>query len=300
MGKEKIAGIYKLTSPSGKCYIGQSMDLDHRMSRYKCGDCKKQPQIYRALKKYGFENFIVEYLWTSTNFSDLKKLNNLLNILEVVYISYFDSAKNGYNLKTGGNAGGLHSQETKDKISKANKGRITSEETKRKLSEINKGKTASEETKLKISEAGKHRITSEETKLKISDKVKDYYNKNEKPKMSEETKLKISKANTGHKHSEESRIKISESLKGEKNYLYGKKIPEETKLKMKLSRSKNGGHNKSVDQYDLMGYFIKTWGSITQASLELKISLSQICSVCKRKAKTAGGFIWKYSENQDE
>ena len=48
-------------------------------------------------------------------------------------------------------------------------GCIPSEETKRKLSEANKGHTVSEETKKKISEASKGRTHSEEHKRKLSE-----------------------------------------------------------------------------------------------------------------------------------
>lgn len=44
------------------------------------------------------------------------------------------------------------SEETKKKISKANKGRKLSDETKKKISEAHKGKKLSEETKRKIGE----------------------------------------------------------------------------------------------------------------------------------------------------
>jgi hypothetical protein len=56
------------------------------------------------------------------------------------------------------------SDETKRKISEANKGRTHSEETKRKLSETQKGKSHSEETKRKMSEAQKKRRTLENIK----------------------------------------------------------------------------------------------------------------------------------------
>ena len=49
-----------------------------------------------------------------------KKAKNLLNKLETMYINYYDSVNNGYNCNTGGN-GYLHSEETRKKISIANK-----------------------------------------------------------------------------------------------------------------------------------------------------------------------------------
>jgi len=47
------AGIYKLTSPSGKCYIGQSVNLEKRILSYARRDCVFQTKIYNAICKYG-------------------------------------------------------------------------------------------------------------------------------------------------------------------------------------------------------------------------------------------------------
>jgi len=71
-----------------------------------------------------------------------------------------------------------HSEETKKKISQANKGRCVSEETRKKLSEIQKGKTLSEETKKKISKIHKGKIVSDETKKKMGkSKLNNKYSK---------------------------------------------------------------------------------------------------------------------------
>lgn len=53
------------------------------------------------------------------------------------------------------NRGKPHSEETKEKVSKARKGKSLSEEHKKKLSEVNKGKKLSEETRKKMSETRK-------------------------------------------------------------------------------------------------------------------------------------------------
>lgn len=51
---------------------------------------------------------------------------------------------------------------------------------------------------------------------------------------------------------------------------------------------------RRLQQYDLKNNLIKNWSSIKDASNELKISDTHICSCCKGKRKSAGGFIWKY------
>lgn len=53
-----IIGIYKITSPTGKIYIGQSVNIEKRWnSYYKNLSCKEQRIIYNSLKKHGFENY---------------------------------------------------------------------------------------------------------------------------------------------------------------------------------------------------------------------------------------------------
>jgi len=52
--------IYKITSPSGKIYIGKTVNYIQRMSFYRHLRCHKQKLIYNSLCKYGFENHVVE------------------------------------------------------------------------------------------------------------------------------------------------------------------------------------------------------------------------------------------------
>lgn len=53
---------------------------------------------------------------------------------------------------------------------------------------------------------------------------------------------------------------------------------------------------KKIIQYDLQMNKIKVFNSQVEASKELKINNSNISSCCKEKVKTAGGFIFKFSE----
>lgn len=61
---KKLIGIYKITSPSGKIYIGQSKDINKRFNQYfKIIDSiKKQPILYNSLKKHGPDSHIFEVL----------------------------------------------------------------------------------------------------------------------------------------------------------------------------------------------------------------------------------------------
>lgn len=114
--------------------------------------------------------------------------------LEQWYIQLYRSW--GYrltNLTEGGEGvcGYTPSQETRDKMSKANKGKVVSEETKRRLSATIKGRKMSEETKRKVSEAAKKRGISPEIQAKMLE----------------------SRKKNPLKHSEESKLRISQKLK---------------------------------------------------------------------------------------
>jgi len=58
-----MIGIYRITNPKGKIYIGQSINIHKRKSSYKYVDKRIiGPKIYNSLKKYGWENHIFEII----------------------------------------------------------------------------------------------------------------------------------------------------------------------------------------------------------------------------------------------
>ena len=65
----------------------------------------------------------------------------------------------------------------------------------------------------------------------------------------------------------------------------------------------DNGHKKvymrSVCQISMSGEILKTYKSITEASKEARISYPTICNVCKGKNLKAGGYYWKYKENEE-
>lgn len=97
-----MIGIYKYTNKiNGKSYIGQSIKLEKRKeeherhylnSNHSCYNTK----FYCALRKYGLNNFSYEILEHGVYSSQE------LNELEIYYINYYDSYKNGYNSTLGG------------------------------------------------------------------------------------------------------------------------------------------------------------------------------------------------------
>lgn len=62
--KYKSVGIYKITSPSGKVYIGQSLDVKRRLLSYlrKNKKVKGQIRLWNSFNKYGTENHLYELI----------------------------------------------------------------------------------------------------------------------------------------------------------------------------------------------------------------------------------------------
>ena len=57
-----MIGIYKITNPNNKVYIGQSRNIRRRFSAYKRLECKKQVKLFNSLNKYGVINHKFEVI----------------------------------------------------------------------------------------------------------------------------------------------------------------------------------------------------------------------------------------------
>ena len=258
--------IYKYTSPSGKVYIGQTLDEKRRKKEFLDLNVRYAGErIELARKKYGPQNFEYEII-ESKEYSDLEEALISLNLLEAYYIGIYNSYKNGYNMTYGGEGvrGIVFSNEVKEKISNtlkiyfkhnANpfKGRKHTEETKNKLREIAKGRPS----------PFKGRTWSEE----------------DRKRLSERAKLNV----------------------GEKNGFYGKKHNEKTK---KLIGEANSKPVVQIDKNT--NNIIKRYNSAKEAgdSLGKPRGNSEIIKVCKKYVspsgkhyKTAFGYKWEYEDN---
>jgi group I intron endonuclease len=60
-----MIGIYKITSPSNRIYIGQSVNIEKRFTSYKRMYVKnqKQTKLYRSFLKYGVINHTFELIY---------------------------------------------------------------------------------------------------------------------------------------------------------------------------------------------------------------------------------------------
>ena len=157
----KVCGIYRITSPTGKVYIGQSRNIFHRMYNYKNGHVNRQPGIYSSIKKYGWDAHAHEAIHRLPNDVTQKVLDDY----EAVYMDAYKSCGVYLlNVKEAGYRGEL-SAESRRKISEGNKGKKASEAWIIRMREFMTGKRYAlgyrhtDETKKKIgarSHRGRH------------------------------------------------------------------------------------------------------------------------------------------------
>lgn len=130
MEEQFCGSIYCLTNLiNGKRYIGQTRKRvgrrawEHKRSAYNQGDSSYDQIIHRAIRKYGWENFLLTVV--ITDISNQEELDSL----EDYYIQYYKTltTQNGYNARTGGRNYSLISPESLHKMCMA-KGKLSEEE----------------------------------------------------------------------------------------------------------------------------------------------------------------------------
>lgn len=97
---------------NGKRYIGQTINPQQRKSAHISDSTHIDTKFYRAVRKYGWDNFEYEILAESEDRNELDKL-------EVDFIKSFNSIENGYNIRSGGEHPTM-GEETKKKLQQAN------------------------------------------------------------------------------------------------------------------------------------------------------------------------------------
>jgi group I intron endonuclease len=144
-----MIGIYKITSPNGRVYIGQSIDIDKRFWEYSLlHNCSNQIRLYNSLKKYGPETHIFDLI-------EECKINELNDRERFYQDKYNVMGKSGLNcrLTTSNTKSGKNSIKSNKKRSKTLCGqkRGPRPDVSKRNKIVHKGKTISEEHKKAIS-----------------------------------------------------------------------------------------------------------------------------------------------------
>lgn len=266
--------IYKITNiVTKKIYIGSTIqhNYENRWRKHRnCINYKEGcPVLKASMMKHGLENFKFEILIICFD-DDLLKY-------EREYIKKYNcQIPNGYNILSGGQLGDgfvgyKHTPETIEKIKKSCN-RFWEENP--NFFETYREKLKESMKKINISECMKNSV-------KFQTAVKE--------------KRVGSIAHKENKLSEDTKKKISDGLK--KYYSQN----ENKKLNIENHReSMARAVGKPVTQYTRDGVFIKEYKSIAEAGRTSTVKKNNIGLVLSGRNKTAGGFIWKYSQNISE
>jgi group I intron endonuclease len=155
--EQKIGYVYKITSPNNRIYIGSSINVTQRWKSYKKLDCKKQTKIYNSFIKYGVKNHIFEIIWEGPVEEMLKMetlLGRKLNVLSSENLNLcLPKLDDNYT---------CISEETREKMRKAQTGKKMSKESIEKTRLANIGKIISQERRDRHSQLMKGRKLSKE------------------------------------------------------------------------------------------------------------------------------------------
>lgn len=161
--------IYKITSPSGKIYVGKTVNLVNRLSCYKGNHTKNQIKISNSIKKYGWINHdfeIIDYT------PDKEKICDL----EIYWINKLDTFNtfHGMNLTKGGEGtvGKKMSEAQKKFLSESRKGKPSKLKGTKRPELSRKGFKHTDEAKEKIRIARAGKKLSNEHKLKLKGRNK--------------------------------------------------------------------------------------------------------------------------------
>ena len=284
--------IYKIVNMiDGKLYIGKTTQtIEERfkehlteVTRYKhCQSSGKdfgyESRLYKAMNKYGIENFRIELVEQVSCDADI-------NEREKYWIKFYNTLDSniGYNISPGGLGGPLfkghkHTKEAKEKFSLMQKDKHWYNNGKVEIMVL-KGREIPEGFSLGRIYKG------------LSGKDNPMYGKH----------------NLGRRLTTETKKKLSMSLKERaKNYkkiwvtngtiecqidTLTQTIPDGFWKGRKTTLKRNC---RAVEMFDMDGNFIKEFNSISSASRYSGTRVECIILCCQEKTKSAGGFKWKY------
>ncbi len=271
-----ITGIYKITNPNGRVYIGKSKNIIMRYYKYNTLKCEKQPIIYDSLKKYGPENHqfdIIEKCDISM-LSEREIYHKKQAIKELgennVLFCFIDDGKAGptsqnvnSNLKRSSSLKDYYENHSHSMKGKKREVEFGIKHYKPVLQYDLKGNFIKEwSSQLEVYNAlGVDINNCLKKRYKSSKNFQWIYKEENIP-------LYIGK--------------VKDKIKRTKNHCYN------------ISKNKIGKGLKPILQLDMDNNIIKEWSSQSHASKELNINISCINFCLSGKNKTSGGFKWVY------
>lgn len=310
--KERCYSIYKHTNKiNGKCYIGMTNQKPEKrwgkngynyLKRTK-KDTYYQPKFAHALLKYSWNNFEHEILFENLTQEEAKQK-------ECELIEYYNSIENGYNIEAGGNyivcaIEKPVKQYTKDGLF------VREYESQKKAAELlginrsdigsccnNINKTAAnyiwrfssdeltEEHLLWCNDNGRLDSCVPVCQYSMDGNLIAEY-----PGML----IAARATNANHANIFSCCVGNKRSCKG---YIWRYADEPLTQEHLEWCNTPRNEHmQRSVSQYTKQGVFIYTYLSIKDASLKTGVHHTNIAACCRNEMKTAGNFLWRYTED---
>ena len=313
--------IYKIVFPNRKHYIGLTRDPEERWKTHKnnAENKKKDYAVYRAMRKYKFENLKFEVIHTenfevihtenfevihTVNFEVIhtvvstieevdKLLGKLLGELEKKYISEYDSfGKNGYNMTKGGDGvfGYKHTPEMKKKQGEKTREQFKNPAAKQNHREglIKYNRDNPEEVKKRGENISAHYDNNPEARQLASEKSK-------KQLSNPDARQKLSETRKAYFNTPGARQKQSETLKAS-----FKNNPELRKMgkpprPFTVTKYEQLGRRVLHKNGELIGTFDYQFKAQEHIKEKYNIEfVGGISSVLNGKSSHAKGFVFKY------
>ena len=283
---------------NGKRYVGITSMIPEK--RWANGHgYRSNVLFYRAIQKYGWESFEHSVL-----FDGLTRKGAYAKEIELISTFNASNPRFGYNIDKGGNGSNRISEATREKLRQAGK-RTAAEhpEMGMRLGEYAKNhrreiSLIQKEYNRQHPEKGKQHsewmkefcANNPDTISASRNKCSKYYNRHP------EARIKKS-AQTKHYFEEhpEAREHLAEIGRKQFSTDESKQAVSERMKKM-FAEHPEKKTTKAVNQYSLDGKFIASFVSAREADKSTGISYKKISSVVTGKQKTAGGYIWRYSD----
>ena len=305
-----MTGIYLITNKiNGKYYVGQSKDIYTRWKREKRiasnpNDKNYNDVIFRAIRKYGIENFS----WTVLEECKIEELNQR----EIYWAKYYNSYRpNGYNVAKCGGGVVVHHKTTPEQISRIKNMLLTTNLTNKQIAE-QEGLTVGT-----IQCINTGRLWKDDVNIYPIRSQNVYYNTCKKKKKEKEKKEPVKVETILDKYLQNHSLDevfnniyqngfsktacligyqwaycLQRELK-KKGYIYTiKKFKEWYEKEHNII--KETPKRKRVIQYDKEGNQIAIFSSTAEASTQL--GFHHIKEICDGKRKTEHGYVFKYEE----
>jgi group I intron endonuclease len=278
--------VYMHISPSGKKYIGITSQTPEKRWHKDGSGYKEQIYFWRAIQKYGWDNFQHKILLKDETFEYACKIEKCL----IRHYKTYDD-RYGYNLTLGGE-GRLLTDEQKEQLSQQRQGvnacgygNFPSKETKKKMSEVAKNKIFNQTTKEKMANSKKKPVYQ----YNFDGELINMFNSASEGAIATETNIgnlcaccrNVVKQANGYFWSY-SYIADPNVIK---QYLSGQ-------IDFSIIKTRN---EKQVVQMDLDCNELKLFPSLKEASNETGIPAQEISQACKNQNKVTREFKWKFN-----